>query len=74
MSRLQEVILVVQQGGSTREMYLHTFDTPEQADKFRESAWKKGSYSTSEPLAVPAGIEDYIGEIQNILSAALDLI
>jgi hypothetical protein len=74
MSTPQEVILVVQQGGSTREMYIHTFDTLGQANKFRKSAWDKGAYSTSEPLTVPVGIEDYIVEIQSIISAALDLV
>ena len=74
MSTPQEVILVVQQGGSTKEMYVHTFDTLEHADKFRKSARDKGGYSTSKPLTVPVGIEDYIEEIQNIISATLDLV
>lgn len=74
MGSPKEVFLVVQQGGSSREMYLHTFDTLEQADKYRANAWEKGAYRTSEVFEVPVGIETYMEEIQDIISAAVGMV
>jgi len=47
-----KVFLVVQQGGSTSEMYVQAFNTERQAKKYRKSA-DRATYATSEPIEVP---------------------
>jgi hypothetical protein len=74
MGSPKEVFLVVQQGGSSREMYLHAFDTLEQADKYRADAYENGAYQTSEVFEVPVGIETYMEEIQDIIAAAVEMV
>jgi hypothetical protein len=69
-----EVFLVIQQGGASTEMYVHTFDTLEQADAYRTKAYENGAYRTSEPLEVPVGIETYMEAIRDIASAAASLV
>lgn len=44
--------VVVQQGGSTGEYYVHDFETLKQANAYRRKA-AKASYETSAPLKVP---------------------
>jgi hypothetical protein len=54
-----EVVWVtIQQGGSTRELYIHEHDTQEDADKFRRSC-EKASYSTTPSHPVPKSLADH---------------
>lgn len=51
--------LVLQEGGSSAEMYAHGFDTIESADSYRESCVKDGSYRTSQPIPIPQALLDH---------------
>jgi len=46
------VHMVLQEGGSSRELYLHAYATPEKANEFRVSC-AKGAYRTSPVIEVP---------------------
>ena len=48
----RNIFLVVQEGGSSTEMYVHTHDTKRQARADRRSC-AKAAYRTSEPIKVP---------------------
>lgn len=73
MSKDKEVFLVVQQGGASNEFYVHTFDSREEADAYREDA-ADAAYNTSEPIVVPVGIEKYLQTVDDIIAAVTDLI
>jgi len=45
------MILIIQQGGSSGEMYPHMFDTSRDANRYRASAGRS-SFNTSEPVVV----------------------
>jgi hypothetical protein len=48
---------VVQEGGSSTELYLHGFDTRRQADAYRKRA-AKSAYRTSPPVSAPRALAD----------------
>lgn len=61
--------VVVQEGGSTGEVYVHTFDTDVEADDYRVEA-AKGGYRTSDVISIPASLDilggpliDLMGEV-----------
>lgn len=66
------VLLVVQQGGSTKEMYLHTFNEKKDVRNYKRSC-DRASYNTSPAISVPVGLEKYIDDIDKIVTAALNL-
>ena len=47
------MILIVQQGGSSAEMYVHMFDRLRDAVAYKKGAWNGGAYNTSEPIKIP---------------------
>lgn len=67
------VHLVVQQGGASTEMYLHTFGSLREANTYRRSA-ARASYKTTEPVEIPAALETHIGTIEDIVTAAVELV
>lgn len=62
------VYLVVQQGGASREFYLHTFDDLPEAHAYRRSA-ERASYATSEPIQIPARLERDLAAVEAIVAA-----
>ena len=72
-----KVFVVVQEGGSTGEAYVCTFDTEKEADAHRESCSTEGSYRTTPPIEVDVAIADAPGfcdAVAEIVRAyALDL-
>lgn len=65
--------LVVQQGGASTEMYLHAFDTYEQARNYRRSC-DRASYASSRPIRVSEALAEHLGVIEGVLDAAMDLV
>lgn len=61
--------LVIQEGGTSSELYVHGFDTLSDAQAFRLSCANKGAYRTSDAVKIPLDIADndsfwdVIGEI-----------
>ena len=63
--------VVVQEGGSTGEFYVHGFDTNKQAHNYRRSAGR-ASYNTSMPIKVPNGTDmDVLGDIATAIGDLL---
>lgn len=63
--------LVIQEGGSSDELYSKTFTTESDALDFRQSA-AQSSYATSEPISVPLVLLDHplFSEIAERIAAA----
>ena len=61
--------VVIQEGGSTGELYLNAYDTIEEAESFRRSC-AEAAYQTSEPLEVPVDLADH-PEFNNIAEALI---
>ncbi|MDF8362048.1 MULTISPECIES: hypothetical protein [Achromobacter] len=63
--------LVIQEGGSSDELYSKTFTTESDALDFRQSA-AQASYPTSDPIAVPLALLDHprFSEIAERIAAA----
>lgn len=51
--------LVIQEGGSSSEFYAHCLITRAQARKYQDSAWRSGSYRTSNIIEVPTSLADH---------------
>jgi len=52
---VKNIVLVIQEGGSSTEMYVHAHENIRQANADRKSC-AKGSYRTSEPIKVPEAL------------------
>jgi hypothetical protein len=52
------VFILIQEGGSSQELYLHTHNTMEEAKRDRISC-AEASYSTSPVLEVPKSLADH---------------
>lgn len=68
--------LVVQEGGSSREMYVHGFDTIASADAYRESSVKEGAYRTSPPIQLPKSLlehPEFFEVAESIAKGAVDV-
>lgn len=68
--------LVVQEGGSSTEMYAHGFEKLSHAEKYRKDCEKEGSYRTSVPVEIPAhfaGDPAFYAVVEEILKASLDV-
>ncbi len=63
--------LVIQEGGSTGEIYVHGFYSLRDARRFRASA-ARAAYRTSAPIRVPIEFEEHLDVIQDIVKAALN--
>lgn len=61
--------VVVQEGGSTGELYAHAFTTRKDAKRFTRSC-ARAAYRATAPLEVPAGTD--IDALQLLLSAVGD--
>lgn len=79
MSR--KVYVVLQQGGSSAEMYVHVHDSLHDANADRKEC-EKGAYKTSEPIEVPADVAKLLNEnpdvdvwsfVEDIVQAAVGL-
>jgi uncharacterized membrane protein len=75
----KKLYLVIQQGGSSREMYVHAHGTLTEARKDRKSC-EKASYQTTEPILVPAALAtvllsnmDACGDFYNVMESTLRL-
>lgn len=54
------VYVVVQEGGSSGELYVHSYETRADAKAFRKSCHEQGSYRTSEDIIeVPASLANH---------------
>ena len=51
--------LVVQEGGSSNELYAHVFENSGDAQDYRASSADEGSYRTSAPIKVPQSLVDH---------------
>ncbi len=70
------VLVVIQQGGSTQELYVHTFDTVKEVKAYRRSA-QRASYRTSPEFEVPRALADTPGfcdALQSAMEAAGELV
>lgn len=66
------ILLVIQRGGSTKEMYLHTFNTKKEVSAYMRNC-TKAAYRTSPGIEIPIGIEQYSDKINEIVDAAMNL-
>lgn len=75
--------IIIQEGGSSREIYAHGWNTLKECRHDRKDC-AKGSYRTSEPIRVPQhlskllktdrqALEDFWKTIDDTLKASLDL-
>lgn len=51
--------LVIQEGGTSDELYAHGFDTRAAARRYRRNCETDGAYRTSEVLEVPRTLMDH---------------
>lgn len=68
--------LVVQEGGSSTELYAHGFEKLKHAEKYRMSCKKDGSYRTSVPVEIPPHLVNdpqFYSVVEEILKASLDV-
>ena len=66
MRKPKTMLVVVQEGGSTGELYAHAFTRRRDADRFRRSC-ARASYRATEPVEVPVGVD--MDALQLVLSA-----
>lgn len=68
--------LVIQEGGTSSELYVHASDSVVAAEDFREDCCKHGGYRTSSVIEVPAVLaahgEDLYELIEEVLRAERD--
>ena len=62
------VYALIQEGGTSDELYLHVHDTMEEAEADRRSC-AKGAYRTTEPIEVPELGESAWSAIDELLQA-----
>ena len=71
MAKLKTNYLVVQQGGSSTEFYIHALSTLRQVERYRKSC-DRAAYATSEPIEVPAALveqDGFLDAVQDVMSA-----
>lgn len=49
--------VVIQEGGSSTELYVSAWDTAEEAEDHRVSCRNDGAYRTTEPVEMPDGTD-----------------
>lgn len=70
-----QVFVVVQEGGSSTEIYAAAFDTEDDAKAYRDSC-EEGAYRTSKPVPVPRSLADHPGFsnfVHDLLSASINV-
>ncbi|GBG14492.1 peptidoglycan lytic exotransglycosylase [Novimethylophilus kurashikiensis] len=68
------VYAVIQEGGSSTELYLHLLDTAEEAEEYRVECEEEGSYRTSDVVELPASLAnrpDFHQHVANLVQATL---
>lgn len=63
-----KAFVVVQQGGSSGEVYIHSSETREDAEAFRVSC-EEGAYQTSEVIEVSAALAAHGEDLYEVLEA-----
>lgn len=73
----EPVYFVVQEGGSSTELYVHGFDAAQDAQDYRKSCHHDGSYRTSSVVEVPRAMADShpgaVEALQALVMAGSDL-
>lgn len=59
---------VVQEGGATGEIYVHVYDSRDDAEAFRVSC-AEASYRTSDLIELPGGLAAHGDELHGVLEA-----
>lgn len=68
--------LVVQEGGSSSELYVHALSTSAQASLHQRNCWNEGAYRTTEVVEVPASLAshpDFMRVAEALVAATLTL-
>ncbi|TXH16597.1 MAG: hypothetical protein E6R03_05215 [Hyphomicrobiaceae bacterium] len=76
MSKRKHGYIVIQQGGSSSELYLHAFDTLSEVRQYRKSC-DNAAYETSEPVEVPLRLLDdkeFVDIAEAIVDACRELL
>lgn len=71
-----KVYLLVQEGGTSSELYVHAWDTLEAAEQDRIDCAADGAYRTSEIVEAPASLvdhPDFYSVVEELLRASRDL-
>lgn len=67
---------VIQEGGTSSELYLSSFTFQEEALDFRRDCTRDGAYRTSSPIEIPAELnalgEMFYSVLDDVLSASTD--
>ena len=69
---LKPAYIIIQQGGSTSELYLHAHDSIEAADAARVNCEENGSYQTSPAVEVPAVVAALGSAFFDVADALVD--
>ena len=69
MSKPKTMLIIVQEGGGTGELYAQAFTTSKDAKRFTRSC-ARAAYRATEPVEVPACTD--INALQRVLSAVGD--
>lgn len=71
-----KVYLLVQEGGTSSELYVHAWDTLEDAEQDRIDCAADGAYRTSEIVEAPASLAnhpEFFNVVEELLKASCDL-
>ncbi|MEX3984320.1 hypothetical protein AB4Y45_35775 [Paraburkholderia sp. EG287A] len=55
----QSVFVVIQEGGTSTELYVQQFDSQDSAHDYRVECWSSGAYRTSPIVEVPRSLADH---------------
>ena len=69
----KKVYIVIQEGGSSTELYANAFDSAEEARNFREACSHDGGYATTPPVEVPEAMANFVDEIGEICQSLRNL-
>jgi hypothetical protein len=69
----KKVWLVVQQGGSSAEMYVYVFDSKRNAKAYRRECDRDAGYQTSEPIETTEAICAVLGAVEEAVQAAAEM-
>ena len=64
-----EAFVVIQEGGSSEEIYIHASDSEADAEAFRVSCRDDGAYRTSDVIEVPAALAAHGDSLYSLLEA-----
>jgi hypothetical protein len=70
------VYLIVQEGGSSSELYVHAWDTRKDAEQDRIDCASDGAYRTSKVVEAPADLvnhPEFYSVVEDLLRASRDL-